>query len=604
MRQSTASYRTEIDGFRALAVLAVIFHHFEMGPPGGYVGVDLFFVISGFLITGVIAKQVAEGRFTLRQFWLRRIRRLWPAHAVHLAGVALAAWFLLLPTHYADFGLSLAAQPLLASNLYFWRTSVTGYFGEFVEYKPLLHTWSLAVEEQYYLLYPMLLLPLLRAHGRVKAFVLLLVFTLSYGFSIKVTPGHAMLAFFCLPARICELTLGACVYFLPKPGIVSGRICGFFGLALVSVCLFWFPSAPTGTFPGGLVLFPALAMALLLRWQPQSGPFVWTPVILIGQASYSLYLWHWPVWAFSKYCSWAVSVPKPILLAIAFALGFWSWKYVETPVREGRVLAGDRSLFRAFVISSALFVGLGGLIYQRQGLPDRFPPQVARYEMARQWSRVEPEGGRSNMVNLLLMGRSTVRPNFVLWGDSHAGHLSYVFEQAARRQNQSFYLCYQDGAVAYQNLQHPLTLELLNLIQERHPAKVFLSFRWPPQALDESLEPLLSKLRALHVRPVVVLDVPLPDSDLPIKLSLNSRFPHIFPLPKRKMSEWRSEQLAWLKASRGPTEADFLLLDRGLTDPEGNLRLETRGIPTYWDTNHLTIPGSMLLLHDVEQALK
>ena len=157
-------YRPEIDGLRAVAVLPVLLFHAGLGCPGGYVGVDVFFVISGYLIGSLIMRESETGEFRFARFWVRRIRRLFPALAVTLAATAVAGWFLLIPEHLEEAGAALVAQPLLVANVLFWSQS--GYFETASEYQPLLHTWSLAVEEQFYLLLPLLLPPLPTQHRR------------------------------------------------------------------------------------------------------------------------------------------------------------------------------------------------------------------------------------------------------------------------------------------------------------------------------------------------------------------------------------------------------------------------------------------------------
>lgn len=214
------SYRPDIDGLRAVAVLSVLFYHAHLGFPGGYVGVDIFFVISGFLITGLLLKAITKGTFSYVDFWERRVRRLVPALAVVTVFTAVTSYFILLPEDLNDLGGALIAQPLLLSNVYFWRVVKNGYFGDPPEIRPLLHTWSLGVEEQFYVLFPLFLVVickrqfLARHVGKIVAGIALA----SLAFAIIITPIKGVFSFFTLPTRAWELLLGGLLALkLPAP---------------------------------------------------------------------------------------------------------------------------------------------------------------------------------------------------------------------------------------------------------------------------------------------------------------------------------------------------------------------------------------------------
>jgi peptidoglycan/LPS O-acetylase OafA/YrhL len=198
-------YRPDIDGLRAVAVSMVLLFHAGLGFPGGYVGVDVFFVISGFLITGLILKEQKAGTFTLANFWMRRIRRIIPAATVMVATVLIAGFFLLLPTDYVELGQSSIAQQLMLSNVYFWRS--TGYFSGFAELKPLLHTWSLAVEEQFYIGYPFLIIILSRFRRRNIALFIALLTAVSFATSQYGVEHYPNATYYLLPTRAWELLI-------------------------------------------------------------------------------------------------------------------------------------------------------------------------------------------------------------------------------------------------------------------------------------------------------------------------------------------------------------------------------------------------------------
>lgn len=210
-------YRPEIDGLRAIAVVAVVFYHAGLGFTGGFVGVDVFFVISGFLITSLILKDLAAGTFTLAGFWERRIRRIVPALTCLVLATLMAGWIVMLPADYAELGRSAFFQGLFAANVYFWRSS--GYFDGAVEEKPLLHTWSLAVEEQFYFVFPLMMvglvaLPMFRRRGNLLSLFALCIL-LSLGVSIWGVSNRPVATFYLLPTRAWELLLGGFIALLP-----------------------------------------------------------------------------------------------------------------------------------------------------------------------------------------------------------------------------------------------------------------------------------------------------------------------------------------------------------------------------------------------------
>ncbi len=421
-------YRPDIDGLRAVAVLSVVLYHF--GLPwlgGGFTGVDVFFVISGFLIGGILWREYeAEGRIRLGAFYLRRFRRLAPAFfSMALLTAALSA-ALLLPFEFREFGKSLIAATVYLSNVLFYRQS--GYFDTGAELKPLLHTWSLAVEEQFYLFLPLFIVALSR-NRRLLLMAVVAIWGGSLASSVLATPSHPDAAFFLFPFRAWELLSGV---LLAIWGLETGRVwrghpaLSWAGLALVLGSVLLIPAGPL--FPGLLALAPVLGAVLLIGSGTGDSPVnraLSHPLALFfGRISYSLYLWHWPVLCLSLYLRGSYASPLEALcwMALSVALAWLSWRFVETPMRRARlpgiVVLGGTAL------ASAATLAVGAWLYLGDGLAGRFGPMVrphiaASADFLQDWSRC------TTAASGPLMGIETCpigpegTPQVLVWGDSH-----------------------------------------------------------------------------------------------------------------------------------------------------------------------------------------
>ncbi len=375
-------YRSEIDGLRAVAVVPVILYHAGLPwLPGGYVGVDVFFVISGYLITSLLlAELAATGRVSVAGFYARRARRILPALFVVLLACLPAAWALMLPDRFAEFGASLIAVLGFGSNVYFWR--VEDYFADAVALKPLIHTWSLAVEEQFYLAFPLLLAGLWRwLPRRALPLVLGLCAVASLALATWASRAHPPANFYLAPTRAWELLAGALAAFAPRVG--AGRLGdagAALGLALIAAAVLTFDAAMP--VPGPMALIPVGGAVLVILG---AGPGGWTgrflglrPVVAVGLVSYSAYLWHQPLFAFARLAVNAEPSPWVMsgLVVAAFAMAGLSWRYVERPFRRG--LPSLRPLGGAVAAATLLAAfGVGGLV--TQGAPGRMRPDVLAY---------------------------------------------------------------------------------------------------------------------------------------------------------------------------------------------------------------------------------
>lgn len=368
-------YRAEVDGLRAVAVIAVIIFHAGFSFfPGGYAGVDVFFVISGYLITSILLAELHSGRFSLASFYERRVRRILPALFFVCAVTLPFSWFLLVPDELKTYMGSMAATALFSSNVFFWR--VSGYFGPDAEVQPLLHTWSLGVEEQYYLIFPVALIVFWRLGVRALAALLFLVVLLSLAIAIWAVEDHASAAFFLLPSRAWELLAGALVafYHFQYPNRTVNRgACNIFSLIGFAMVLASFVVLDEHSgFPGLPAMLPVTgAMLLVLFAWPGTliGALLASrPFVLVGLMSYSAYLWHQPLLAFS-YHAMGGHPPAHIaglMVFLTLPLAWLSWKYVETPFRN-RARFSSRNVFSLALVSSLLAVVVGVAGYQTNG---------------------------------------------------------------------------------------------------------------------------------------------------------------------------------------------------------------------------------------------
>lgn len=425
-------YRPDIDGLRAIAVVPVVLYHADRGlAPGGYVGVDVFFVISGFLITGLLRGELEAGRYRLVEFYERRVRRLLPALVAMLVGVTLAALPILMPDALELFGRSVIATALFASNLFFWSES--RYFAPDADQLPLLHTWSLAVEEQYYLVFPLLFAGLMRVGRRFAIAVIAVLAVLSLALACQLLEVEPEQAFYLAHARVWELLLGALLALDSVPAPRSRWLresLAAAGLAAILAATLRYDM--TTPFPGAAAALPCLGAAAIIHAGTggaslASRLLATRALVGVGLISYSLYLWHWPVFVLQKH--YTVGEPGARLLGVAIALAFllaWaSWRYIERPFRErARVPRG--LLFTLTGGSLATLVGVGLALHLGQGLPGRFSPEVLALAATPHHDRdlrgrcFQLDGAGYAAGRMCHLGPADRPPEFLLWGDSHS----------------------------------------------------------------------------------------------------------------------------------------------------------------------------------------
>jgi peptidoglycan/LPS O-acetylase OafA/YrhL len=425
-------YRPEIDGLRAIAVIPVIFFHagFEFFK-GGFVGVDVFFVISGYLITSVILQEMEEKRFSLAGFYERRARRILPALFFVMLVSLLFSWMILMPPDMLDFSQSVLATTTFSSNILFWLES--GYFGRAAELKPLLHTWSLAVEEQYYILFPLFLLLTWRFGKKAILIILGFVFLISLLGAHFAAYHRPEAGFYLLPTRGWEILVGAFAAFIlhekkeiefPK---VERQILSSLGLFMIAaaICLF---DAQT-PFPSLYALIPTVGAFLVVLFAKE-GTLVYVllsqrALVGIGLISYSAYLWHQPILVFARHRSLTELSDLTILFLcfLSFPLAYLSWRFIEQPFRR-RERIKRQTLLLIIACASLVFIIFGGYGYMSNGIPSRFNKTV---------QAIFVSGPKVNYEHGVIGNEKNIKGAVI--GDSHAISLIEILDEDLRAKN-------------------------------------------------------------------------------------------------------------------------------------------------------------------------
>lgn len=613
------NYRPDIDGLRAVAVLSITLFHFDFRRvAGGFVGVDVFFVISGYLIGGMVLRQYRADNFQLGEFYERRLRRIVPALAVALLGTTLAATLVLLPVPLEQYAATLMAATLSVSNVYFWLN--TDYFAPAAASQPLLHTWSLGVEEQFYIIFPLLLWLLHRfklpSDGALAALALS-----SFALSVAITQSNPLFNFYSLPTRAWQLLLGALVASTAERWRWSDsarEVAAIAGLGMIAGSIL--TMLPTTPFPGLTAVPATLGTALIIAAGTKAPTLVGRalslkPVVFFGLISYSLYLWHWPVVVMIREYmpeAWLRMPERFAGLALAVFLGWLSWAFVERPFRSTKV-SGKR-IFLFSGSSAVVLVGIAAIILVGQGLPQRYSPDVQRVAAYLDPSKSED---RSDCI-IGLYGRledfderrclraAKDRPNVLLIGDSHANHLRGGLEHRLVGAN-----VLQASAAGCRTLIMPGSSQtetcarfrrfLFERLARDPPAKtIVLSNFWSEDGLP-ALAKTLDWLRARGFTVVLAGPIPRYESPLPQVVALalvrndhgiiaRNRIPGIAQLDR---------QFASVAERHG---ARYWSLYAALC-PKGRCTAISEAIPVQFDSAHLSGVGSRLVVQEFPSDL-
>ena len=620
---SSADYRADIDGLRALAIVPVVlFHVAAPGFHGGFVGVDVFFVISGYLITGIVARDVAAGRFSLLEFYRRRALRIFPALFVMLAVCAAVAYATMLPGELVAFAKSMLATALFSSNLFFHQSS--GYFAPAAHAMPLLHTWSLAVEEQFYLVWPLLLMALARSAQRAAVWLAAGIAALSFSAATWGLSQDPSGSFYLSHTRAWELLIGALLVWLPPRALAHRalrELLAGLGLAAILVAVKFFNQGTP--FPGPMALVPVLGAAALIA-AGAAGPTAvgrllsLRPVVFVGTVSFSLYLWHWPLIVFAQTALFLeqTAAIRTLLVLMAFGLAVLSWRFVETPFRRGAPARPTRRVLARAATVMAAFVATSSIAVMARGFPDRFDAQqqlLASYESyegdkayrAGSCFVVQPGDAFDRQACLT---RDASQPALLIVGDSHAAHLWPGLHAAAT--TASVLQATRTGCRPLLKPLHPdepacqrFFRELFTDWLPAHPVDALvLAGRWHPSDLPF----LLSTLQALqpHARQVMVVG-PAPQyaSALPRLLvhALRSNDPDA--VGKGLVRAEFALDASMRSLLRDSPARYFSLIDT--LCPQGACRLyASADVPLQFDYGHFTIEGSKVVGATLTRAIQ
>lgn len=613
-QRAKVGYRPDIDGMRAVAVVAVVLFHLDFRMVGGgFVGVDIFFVISGYLIGKSILEQRREGRFSLGDFYQKRLRRIAPALVAVLAATTIAGWFILLPKPFEDYGASLVAAVLSVANIYFWLD--TDYFAAAAHEQPLLHTWSLGVEEQFYILLPIVLIVTLRAR-RFDLGWLAVLAGASFLASLVIARDHPTANFYLIPMRAWELLLGVFAaewrfVFLARSRGIRETVAAA-SLAILALCIFLYDRSTP--FPGIGALPPVAATAALLSIGAHGSSIAnralgMRPAVWIGLISYSLYLWHWPVIVMMKQwlpAAWLRMPDRASALVIMTTLAVLSWWVIERPFRSSRV--SSRVIWWFAGLSSAALVLVGtGLIWSK-GVPQRFSPEIVR--LASGLDRDERgAGGERCFIGLYAdpetaispgcLKRDSTRPNVLILGDSHSHHLRSGL--MTRYPNINFMRAGAAGcrvtieaAVDETPTCRAFRTEVFgSLLTDDPPSHVLLALFWGDDAL-RTLEPTIAWMKARGIDviiggPVARYELPLPQVIAISKLRGDEGLPASVRIPGTGAADARFAAFALAQGVGYMSSYSAMC-------PKGECVLETApGLPVQHDSHHLSEHGSLLV---------
>jgi peptidoglycan/LPS O-acetylase OafA/YrhL len=606
-------YRPDIDGLRAIAVLLVVnFHAFPKALPGGFVGVDIFFVISGFLITGILTRELDQRRFSLRAFYERRIRRIFPALIVVLFATLVLGWLWMLPAAYAQLSADVFASAAFFANIALLLQS--GYFDVASASKPLLHLWSLGIEEQFYLAWPLILMLAARTRFGIVAAVSVIGIA-SFALNVALIGSNPVATFYLPFTRGWELLAGAALAcgwaHIPQTG-ASSNLRASAGALLIAAAAGVLDTK--SVFPGWWAALPVTGAALLL-----SAPAAWgcrhvlaSPALVwVGRISYPLYLWHWPLLVFFGIIKFAplTLLERELTIGLSFGLAWLTYRFVETPFRSGR--PSSQKIF-GLCAGMALVAVAGGIVLGERGFDFRLPPEIrAMADVPEQQSQWRVHQCLLDLSRESSFADSCVdrgrRPLILVWGDSTAAALVPGLREAQQTHDfgiaqltSSSCIPALNAAVAGVPNCRAINDRVLALARDIKPDIVVLHGTWE-RYLDNVAETVAALKQQTHARVVVLGATPEWKRGLPNEVLHYFMLYHRLIPPRSNDAVSSNWYDAVMRAKLVPAGAEYISAWDAMCNADGCVTRigDTAGDISVSDQVHLTEKGSVFLIHAI-----
>jgi peptidoglycan/LPS O-acetylase OafA/YrhL len=607
-------YRQDIDGLRAIAVLSVLaFHAFPQALPGGFTGVDIFFVISGYLISTILIQDLASQKLSLSDFYARRIKRIFPALITILISCFFIGFFLFTPAEFKQLNQLILGGSTFSSNFILLKQS--GYFDNAAETKPLMHLWSLAIEEQFYILWPILLIYAHKLRGRLGILIITIaILIISLYLNLSSIQHNPIYTFYHPKSRFWELLIGSLIastaYFYHQKFWETHyrfikNIIAVIGIALIVGGFFLIK--PTNHFPGYLALIPTIGTALLII----SGPNTFTSskiltnkyLVFIGLISYPLYLWHWPLLSFARVFNNGAPSTEVLwgLIGVSFLLAIATYYLIERPIRYGL-----KNWRQKIMVLCLLMLGIAitsFLSKSFRGIPERFSIPA-----------LQINDGQFNCKNsieeMCILGNTASQKTILMYGDSHVGYLTKALASESNDYKIIFFnegICFFSNATMNTDRCRIMRQQLIELQKENIYA-VIRNQRWhavgvtDEKSIKDSINDAATASQ-LNPKKVIILST-TPDIDVPCHFAN-----YYIPLRKQSCTE-HLESINHVKkfievsqASNMPTNVYFVHPYQ-IICPNGSCTVIEGNVSNYFDGNHLSLDGAKKIIPHILKILE